>query len=154
MDIFTDGHLIVRILLTLVTAGYGVATILADINKTHATNPAWTPHARFHVVWQVSSYAGFGLLALALVWMPGPYVVERLYLASIFAAIVYGAFFVALFTMKFYGGRAYDDNGYQPFTVRVANRPCFMDLNVTVFSGFSVALAATLLLLSHAALAG
>ena len=154
MDVFTDGNLLARILLTLVTAGYGVATILADINKTHATNPTWTPHARFHVVWQVSSYAGFGLLALGLIWTPGAYAAERLYLACTFAAIVYAAFFVALFTMKLYGGRAYDDNGYLPFTVRLANRPRFMDVNVTVFSGFSIMLAAALLLLSHAALAG
>jgi hypothetical protein len=147
MEVFTDGNLMARILLTLVTAGYSAVTILADINKTHATNPAWAPHARFHVVWQVSSYAGFGLLALALIWTPGSYAIERLYLASTFAAIVYAGFFVALFTMKLYGGRAFDDNGYQPFTVRVANRPRFMDLNVTVFSGFAIMLVTTLLLL-------
>jgi len=38
MDIFTDGNLIARILLSLVSVGYGGVTILADINKTHATN--------------------------------------------------------------------------------------------------------------------
>jgi len=69
-----------------VTIGYGGITILADINKTHATNPAWTPHARFHVVWQVASYAGIGLTALALIWTPGPATVARLYLAAAFAA--------------------------------------------------------------------
>ena len=53
MEAFTDGNLIARILLSLVTVGYAFITILADINKTHATNPAWTPHARFHVVWRV-----------------------------------------------------------------------------------------------------
>ena len=74
-----DANLLARILLTLVTLGYGLATVFADFNKTHATNPQWTPHARFHVVWQISSYVGFGLLALALTWWPGPMAIERLY---------------------------------------------------------------------------
>jgi hypothetical protein len=154
MDVLTDGNLMSRILLTLVTAGYSAVTILADINKTHATNPAWTPHARFHVVWQVSSYAGFGLLALALIWAPGSDAIARLYLAAAFAAVVYAGFFLALFTMKLYGGRTFDNNGYQPFTVRLARRPRLMDLNVAVFSGFAVVLMAALLLLSRAAWAG
>jgi hypothetical protein len=154
MDAFTDGNLVPRILLTLVTAGYGAVTILADINKTHATNPAWTPHARFHVVWQISTYAGFGLLALALIWAPGPYSIARLYLAGAFAAIVYAGFFVALFTMRLYGGRTFDDNGYQPFAVRLAKRPRFLDLNVAVFSGFAVVLIAALLVVSRAASIG
>jgi hypothetical protein len=149
MEIFTDGNLMARILLTLVTAGYGVVTILADLNKTHATNPAWAPHARFHVVWQVSSYAGFALLALALIWTPGAYAIARLYLAGMFAATVYAAFFVALFTMKLYGGSAHDGNGNQPLRLRVANRPRLIDLNVTVFSGFSFMLLVTMLLLTR-----
>ena len=151
MDAFNDGNLVARILLTLVTAGYGLITILADINKTHATNPTWTPHARFHVVWQVSSYAGFGLLALGLIWTPGPHAVAQLYLAALFAVIVYAGFFVALFTMSLYGGRTFDDNGYQPVAVQVGPKPCLMDMNVTVFLGFSVMLIAAVLLLSRAA---
>jgi hypothetical protein len=149
MELFTDGNLAARILLTLVTAGYSVVTILADLNKTHATNPKWTPHARFHVVWQVSSYVGFAMLALALIWVPGPEATARLYVASAFALIVYTGFFVALLTMKLYGGRTFDDNGFQPVTMRVANRSRLMDMNVAVFTAFSVVLIATLLLLSR-----
>jgi hypothetical protein len=151
MEMFYDGYLFARILLTVVTLGYGAATIRADFNKTHATNPLWTPHARFHLVWQVSSYAGFGLLALGLIWAPGPLAAERLYFASLFAAIVYGAFFVARFTMKIYGGSTYDENGYLPLTVKMARRPQFVDLNVAVFTGLSLVLAVTLLVLSQSA---
>jgi hypothetical protein len=149
METFTDGNLIARILLSLVTIGYGFVTILADINATHATNPAWTPHARFHVVWQVASYAGLGLLALALIWAPGPYAVARLYLAASFAAAVYGGFFVALFTMRLYGGRTFDDNGYRPFAVPLGRRPKLWDVNVTAFSAFSVVLLAALVLIAR-----
>jgi hypothetical protein len=151
MEIFTDGNLTARILLSLVTIGYGGITILADINKTHATNPTWTPHARFHVVWQVASYAGLGLLALALIWTPGPYAVARLYLATAFAAAVFGGFFVALFTMRLYGGRTFDDNGYLPFAVPLGRRPKLWDVNVTAFSAFIVLLAAALVLITRTA---
>jgi len=90
MEFATD-NLIARVLLTLVTLGYSLAPVLADFNKTHATNPLWTPHARFHVVWQVSSYCGIGLIALVLIWTAGP--VTKLWLAVALAAAMYGGFF-------------------------------------------------------------
>ena len=129
-----DHLLVARVLFTLMTAGYAFATIIADFNATHATNPKWTGHARFHVVWQISSYIGFGLLALALIWWPGPLAVERLYLAALMGAIVYAAFFVALLTMPAYGGRAYDDNGYQPFPAPVPLFAKAWDVNTTAFT--------------------
>jgi len=135
-------YLIARILLTLVTLGYGFITVLADFNNTHATNPKWTPHARFHVVWQISSYVGFGLMALALIWSPGPYAVERLYLAAIMGSIVYTAFFVAVFAMPIYGGAAYDDNGYQPFAAPLPIVASRWDVNITAFCVQVVLLAA------------
>ena len=132
---FAFDHLFVaRILFTLMTAGYAVATVIADFNATHATNPRWTPHARFHVVWQITSYVGFGLLSLVLLWWPGPLAVERLYLAAIMGAIVYAAFFVAVVTMPVYGGGAYDDNGYQPFAAPVPVFSKRWDVDITVFS--------------------
>jgi len=82
-----DHIFVARVLFTLMTAGWAILTVVADFNKTHATNPAWTPHARFHVVWQISSYVGFGLLAFALIWWPGPLAVERLYLVALMGAI-------------------------------------------------------------------
>ena len=137
-----DHLLLARILLTLATAGYAFATVLADFNKTHATNPQWTPHARFHVVWQISSYAGFGLLALALIWWPGPLAIERLYLVAVMATIVYAAFFAALFAMPIYGGAAYDNNGYLPFKAPVPVVAKLWDVNITIFSVLAVILLA------------
>ena len=142
MHIAFDSNLIARILLTLATAGYAFATILADFNRTHATNPQWTPHARFHVVWQISSYAGFGLLALALIWWPGPLAIERLYLVAAMATIIYAAFFVALLAMPIYGGAAYDNNGYLPFKAPVPIVAKLWDVNITIFSVLAVILLA------------
>src|ERR1700722_4901060 len=79
-----------KILLTLTILGYALITIKADFNKTHATNPKWTPHARFHVVWQILSYAGGGLVALYLVWIDGQQPLERLYLAAALSSAIYG----------------------------------------------------------------
>jgi hypothetical protein len=133
------------------TTGYGLATIKADFNLTHATNPLWTPHARFHVVWQILSYVGFGLIAFALIWIPGPLYAERLYLVCAFGLVVYGAFFVAFLAMPIYGGKAYDENGYLPFAVHVLGRKRLLDLNATAFSAFLVILIAGALSISRGA---
>jgi hypothetical protein len=129
-----DHLLLARVLFTLTTAGWAVGTVIADFNQTHATNPKWTPHARFHVVWQILSYTGFGVLALALLWWPGPLAAERIALAALVSIIVYGGFFAALFSMPVYGGHAYDDNGYQPFDAPVPLIAKKWDVNITVFS--------------------
>jgi len=129
-----DHLLVAKVLFTLPTAGWAVATVIADFNKTHATNPKWTPHARFHVVWQISSYVGFGLLAFALIWWPGPLALERLYLVAAMGVIVYAAFFTALVAMPIYGGSAYDNNGYKPFKAPIPIISKMWDVNVTIFS--------------------
>jgi hypothetical protein len=150
MPIAFDLTLLARVLLTLVTIGYGFITVLADFNKTHATNPKWTPHARFHVVWQISSYVGFGLLALVLTWWPGPYAIERLILVAIMGSIVYAAFFVAVFAMPIYGGAAYDDNGYLPFEAPIPIIARRWDVNITAFCIQVVLLAVGALALAAA----
>lgn len=145
MSIELNYLLVARVLFTVTTLGYSLVTVIVDFNATHASNPRWTPHARFHLVWQISSYAGFGLFALALIWWPGPLAVERLYLVAAIAAIIYAGFFVALLNMPRYGGSTYDDNGYAPFP---APLPVFgkqWDLNVTAFSIHVTILAAATL---------
>jgi hypothetical protein len=135
MDIATD-NLLARVLLTLATLGYSLAPAIADFNATHATNPAWTPHARFHVVWQVLSYIGVALVGLGLIWIAGPSAPARLYLAALLAAAVYAGFFATAFAMPKFGGRLIDTNGYPPFTVvNLAGRAVPLDRNTTVFSG-------------------
>lgn len=145
-----DRILVARILFTLMTAGWALLTVLADFNKTHATNPKWTPHARFHVVWQISSYVGLGLLAFALIWWPGPLAVERLYLVAAMGAVVYAAFFAALIAMPIYGGAAYDKNGYQPFDAPIPIFAKKWDANITAFSIQLVILLAGILTVSGA----
>jgi hypothetical protein len=129
-----EDNLIARILLSLATIGYGFVPMKVDFNKTHATNPLWTPHARFHVVWQMLSYGGFGVIALALIWLRGPLAVERLYLAAAFGVAVYGAFFATALARSLFGGRLHDDNGVPPLPVTIAGRKMLWDVNMLAFS--------------------
>lgn len=138
-DIY-EANGIARVLLTVTALGFSALPMYADFNKTHATNPLWTGHARFHVVWQVLSYAGVGALSLYLIWTDGPAYLSQLRLACVLAAVVYGAFFATYFSMRLFGGRAYDDNGYLPIPVRLLGARLSLDLNFTVFGALVVLL--------------
>ena len=119
-----------KLLLTVVTLGYSLIPLLADFNATHATNPRWTGHARYHVVWQVTSYVLLALIALFLIWAPGPMGDERFLLAAAMAVAIYFGFYTALASMRIYGGKLNDDNGVPSVTVASFT----VDLNVLVFS--------------------
>lgn len=134
--------MLANILLTLTVLGYTLGTMRADFNKTHATNPKWTPHARFHVVWQISSYSGVGLVALYLIWIDGPRPLERLYVAAALSAAVYCAFFTSVFLRPMFGGSLYDDNGYLPFKPPIGPDHWHWDANVTAFKIFTTILLA------------
>jgi hypothetical protein len=136
---------VARVLLTLTVLGYSLGTIKADINKTHATNPLWTGHARFHVVWQILSYAGIGLVALYLIWADGS--LQHLYLAAALSVAIYGAFFTTVFARPRYKGSLYDENGYLPFKPPIGPAHWRWDVNVTVFTFLSAILLAAILAL-------
>jgi hypothetical protein len=123
-----------QILLTLATLGYGMIPALVDLNATHATNPLWTGHARFHVVWQVSSYVCIGLISLGLIWGPGPSPIGRLWLASLLAAAAYTGFYTAVFTKRRYGGANYDANGVPPIPAKLLGKTLALDANITIFT--------------------
>jgi hypothetical protein len=126
-----------RVLLTLTVVGYGLITVVADLNHTHATNPKWTPHARFHVVWQVLSYVGVGLVAMYLIWSEGPNPHERLYLTAALGIAIYGSFFAAVAARPIFDGALHDDNEYGLLKMRFGQGHWRWDANVSVFAFFS-----------------
>ena len=145
MEFATD-NLIPRVLLTLTTLGYGLVPMIVDLSKTHATNPLWTPHARFHVVWQVMSYCGIGLIALWLIWSAGP--AGKLWLAVALAVAMYAGFFATVFSMPRFGGVVADTNGIPPLaTLQIGGKPLALDANVTVFCVQVAILIAAVLLI-------
>lgn len=137
-----------RILLTLTVLGYSLGTIKADFNKTHATNPTWTAHGRFHLVWQILSYNGVGLIALYLIWSGGPDAFEHLVLAAALSVAVYAAFFAAVFSRPMFNGSLYDQNGYLPFKPPIGPAHWRWDVNVTVFTVLSTVWLAAILALA------
>ena len=135
-----------QVLLTIVVLGVGLIPVRADLNRTHATNPHWVGHARFHVVWQVVSYAGLALLALCLLWIPGAERSTRAVTVGVIALCILVGFFAAVAGRPRYDGALADDNGYPP--VHLGGRA--VDLNVLTFSVLVVVLALAWVLLALA----
>jgi hypothetical protein len=145
-----DANGLARILLTITTIGFSIVPMFADLNKTHATNPLWTPHARFHVVWQVLSYGGIGIISMMLLWRDGGDYLTQLYLVLGMCASVYAAFFTTYFAMPMFGGKAYDENGYLPIPINLGGLKIDIDLNFTVFGTFVVILVIAFLSITPA----
>jgi hypothetical protein len=125
--------LTIKVLLTICTLGYSAVPTFFDFNTSHATNPTWTGHARYHVVWQVSSYDFQAIMALVLIWTAGENVMQ-LWVPAILALAAFGGFFVALLTMPIYGGILQDEvNGVPEAHFKIAGRAFKIDLNVLLF---------------------
>jgi hypothetical protein len=124
-NMLTPRERIAAMLLTLIAIVYGIIPLLVDLTPTHIFHPLWTPHARFHVVWQISVNTMLGLLTVGLAWWPGPNRSLRLKLASLLGCIALGGFVVAALTSSMYGGSLSEPGGVPP----VAG----MDVNALVF---------------------
>jgi hypothetical protein len=130
-----------RTIVTAVAGGQGIMPVFIDLNRTHATNPLWTGHARFHLVQQVFTLLPAAAIELALLWYPGAAFHARFYLAALLTATSLAGFLVAVFTRSLYGGTLHDPNGLQPLRLRIGSRTIAFNLNVPI-----VLLAAALLL--------
>lgn len=123
-----DSLMIAKILLSFVAVVQCIGPMRADFNKTHATNPLWPPHARFHVVWQVLAQAGVSVLALTLIWaFPSEL---HIWLAAIINFNWIVTFFATLSTMALYGGALKDVNGIKPFKFRFGAKVLEIDTNL------------------------
>jgi len=121
-------ELIAKILITLVAVATAIGPMFADFNKTHATNPLWTPHARFHVVWQVLAQAGVAGFILYVLW-----VAEfdgHLLLAALMNFNWGLTFFLTLFNMKLFEGSLADVNGIPPFKFNIGGQIRKVDTNL------------------------
>jgi hypothetical protein len=123
---------IARWLLALLCGAQGIGTLAIDLNHTHACNPSWTRHARFHVVWQTIDVALLALAEVVLVVAEGPFRDQRFYLAAVLASIPMLGFFAAFVSQRIYGGALSDPNGIRPQSLVLFGSERAIDLNFTV----------------------
>lgn len=123
-----------QILLTIATLGYSAIPTIVDLGATHATNPSWTGHARYHVVWQVASLVLTALVSLFLIWTAtGPGV--RLWIPAALCVAAYGGFWAALLTRSKYQGVLQDEvNGVPEVGFNVFGWKTSIDANVSQFA--------------------
>lgn len=133
-----------RGVLALLCTCQGVATLAIDLNRTHATNPEWPGHARFHLVWQAVSTSLLCGVEVALVWWRGADVELRFYLAAVLMCIPLLAFLAAVISRKMYGGALSDPNGIPPARVSISGKTFHVDVNLVAVLAALLVLAATL----------
>jgi hypothetical protein len=87
-----------RLLVTIPAVITAVVPLIADLNPSHQLNPGWPPHARYHGAVLLLTNVALGLLSLWLLWAGrgGPHERERLRIAAMLPAVIWGAFFPAL----------------------------------------------------------
>lgn len=141
-----------RILLGIFCLIQGLATVILDLNRTHAAHPQWLGHARFHVVWQTTTVAVLAIVEVCLVWYPGPFVSERFYLTAILACAPMAGFFGALVSRHLYGGTLSDPGGIPPLRFKLCDREMQVDMNLVaeVAGVFTVTILVGLYLFSRA----
>ena len=135
-----------RVMLTFFAASQGNATLAIDFNRTHATNPRWPGHARFHLVWHNITVALFAAIAVALIWWREPYPDERFYLAAFLTFIPMLGFLAALVSRKLYGGTLHDDNGIPPLRLPFRGKLLELDGNAIAVALGCTFLAVTVLI--------
>jgi hypothetical protein len=133
---------IARDLLAALCGLQGLATLAIDLNRTHATNPQWPGHARFHLVWQTAAFAWLALLEVVLIFIAGPLQDQRFYLAATLAGIPMLGFFSALIGRGIYRGTLSDPNGIKPLIITVWDSKILVDLNLVAETVGVLALAA------------
>ncbi len=137
---------VARALLAILCGLQGLATPAIDLIRTHATNPLWPGHARFHLVWQTFNSVWLALIEIVLIVAAGPMQAQRFYLAAILAGIPMLGFFLAFAARGLYRGTLSDPNGIPPLTIMVKGSAIRFDLSVATEIGALLSLAAIIVI--------
>ncbi|WOF72466.1 hypothetical protein QMT40_000081 [Parvibaculaceae bacterium PLY_AMNH_Bact1] len=88
-----------RFLVTFGALVWGLGVPFLEINDTHVFNPAWTPHALIHEVWQLMTNTGLAGLVLWLTWVK-----REVIQSAIIGLLITGGFLFAFLIRNTYGG--------------------------------------------------
>lgn len=133
-------------MVTAVAAGQGITPIFVDLNRTHATNPLWTGHARFHVVDQTVVMVLLAVVEVCLLWWIAPAERWVFFLATLLTSTPIVSFLVAMFVRAIYAGTLHDENGVRPIRMRIAGAVREIEMNVVlVIAGAAVLMFAVLI---------
>jgi hypothetical protein len=138
--------LLARLMVTAVAAGQGITPLFIDFNRTHATNPLWPGHARFHVVWQTLTMTALAVVELALLWWIAPGTSWGFPLATLLTSTPVVAFLLAMFARTIYAGTLHDPNGIRPLRLRFAGAMREIDMNAVLVIVGAVVLAVAVLI--------
>lgn len=129
----------IQVLLTIVAFEF-FGPIARDYNATHALNPQWVGHARFHLVWLLGFMFLSGVGNLWLIWWRRPFELENLWLSAIWQGCNLGGFWISCLLVDAYGG----------LIIVPGEHVLIMgyDENVIVFTILSIVLATAVGLLS------
>ena len=138
-----DHVLLARIALSSLCVIQATASVRIDFSRTHATNPLWVGHARFHVVWQSSTVVFLSVAELFVVWVSGANQTERFYLAAVLAGLSPMGFLSAFLSRKLFAATLSDPNGIPPARVRLFGVVRSIDMNLVavvaaLFSLFAI----------------
>ena len=136
-----------KILLTMLCLGFAIITPLIDFNESHATNPLWTGHARFHLVWQVNAMIFTALLCLSLLWVFDSLFNLLLVVALNFLWIF--SFIATAVSIRLYDGEFNDINGVPPIIISFLGTKIEIDRNIQAISaGFVINSYALIIILT------
>jgi hypothetical protein len=139
-------HLLARLMVTAVAAGQGITPLFIDFNRTHATNPLWTGHARFHVVGQAITMTALAVVEVALLWWIAPQERWVFFLATLLTATPIVGFLLAMFARAIYAGTLHDENGIRPVKLRIGGAIREIDVNVVLVLAAAAVLAIAVLI--------
>ena len=128
-----DNILIARVILSALCLALAVIAPLIDFNESHATNPLWTGHARFHLVWQVNAMIITAILSLVMLWAYYSFSNHLIVILLNFLWII--SFYASVLGMKLYDGELNDINGVPPVLIKILGREYEIDRNIQAITG-------------------
>jgi hypothetical protein len=134
--------------LIVLSAAQGLTTAAIDLGRTHARNPLWLRHARFHTAWQSVNTVLLSVIQIAVLLVKDPYPDQRFYLVALLASVPMVGFLAAFVGRTAFGGTLSDPNGIPPVRIAIGRRVVQLDLNLAAVVVGLIALG-TLLALYH-----